>query len=223
MTDLTVVLPVHNEAQTIEETVRKTRDVLRKNAISHEILCVENGSTDESLKILKKLSRQYLEIRILRSRVGWGNAVRKGLADARGRLFCYMVSDGQVDPACIPVLLRRYREKRVALVKVWRKSREDRIRFIVSRCYNLLTAAWFGLPSRDINATPKIAETKLLRSLPTTADNFLFDIELLLALKKRNLPWLEIPVPSNKRAGGRSTTNLKNIWDVLRFMVRTRF
>lgn len=223
MVELTLVLPVHNEAKTITDIVRRARLVLKEMGITYEILCVENGSIDNSLDVATKLSSQFPDFHVLRSKLGWGNAVRKGLAEARGRLFCYMVSDGQVDPKHISALYEYLRKDRVALMKVARTSRENTVRFTVSRVYNAIAASLFGIASADINATPKILETRLARSLKLSQENIGIDLELLLKLKKRALSWSEIPVRSETRKSGSSTTRVKTVWEMVRVMIALLF
>lgn len=222
MTDLSLILPVHNEADGIGAFLLQTKAVLEKMRISYEILCVENGSTDGSFAILKKIAAADPNIRVLESPKGWGNAVREGLRIARGRYIAYMVSDGQIDPAVLPVLYGKILGNSVSMVKVWRTKRENMPRLFNSRAYNMLSRMVFGLPSRDINATPKMMPAQLLKTIPLTAPNIAVDLELLTHMYRRGYTWEEIPVPSLKRSGGVSTTNIKSVFEMMGAMVRLR-
>jgi hypothetical protein len=84
----------------------------------------------------------------------------------------------------------------------------------------MLAAAWFGLPSRDINATPKILRTELIRQLKLREKNIGLDLEILIQLKQRAMSWLEIPAPSHKRTFGTSTTKVKTVWEMIAAMSR---
>ncbi|OGG04264.1 hypothetical protein A2Z33_03895 [Candidatus Gottesmanbacteria bacterium RBG_16_52_11] len=228
MTELSVIFPVHNEAEGIESFLADALSTIRKLNVSFEIICVENGSTDGSLAILKSISKKIKDIRVIRSPKGWGNAVRAGIAQARGKLTVYMVSDYQVDPKYIAHIYHAYRNSQLdgsgyRLVKVRRTNRENTTRLVNSRTYNLLASLMFGVPSRDINATPKVAETALLRRLNLTSDNIAIDLELLLKLQSEGLAWQEIPVPSMRRSSGRSTTNMKAVWEMISHMIGFRY
>ena len=108
--DLTIILPVHNEADVIESVVIRVEKLLSARQIKYEILCIENGSKDNSWDIIKKLAKNISSVKNYQSKQGWGNAVRKGIQLARGRLCCYMVSDWQMDPRYIIKLLDVYAE-----------------------------------------------------------------------------------------------------------------
>jgi glycosyltransferase involved in cell wall biosynthesis len=227
MMELSVILPVHNEAGVIARTVDDIDRILTDVKISHEFICVENGSADDSFTVLQTLAEKY-PVQVVRSQTGWGNAVRTGISHARGKLTCYMVSDRQVEAKYIVELYKHYKNhmnsnNRYKLFKIWRTSRENSTRLVNSRTYNLISRIMFGIDSQDINATPKLIETALLKSIPLESINIAIDLELLLKLKNNGLSWLEIPAPSGKRDGGKSTTNLKSVWEMVSCMLKFRF
>lgn len=217
--ELTVVLPVHNEGKTIEKVVNRLIKSLDDIKISYEILCIENGSTDDSYRKLVGLSKKRKEVKVYVSNKGWGNAVKKGIQKAKGKYFCYMVSDDQVDPKCVGMVFNFLKENKVDLVKVRRKNRENFTRFINSRIYNFLSSVLFGF-SGDINATPKVLKTEDIRKLHLESDNIAIDLELLLKLKRRHGKWKNIPIISKRRSSGSSTTNLKSVIEMFTNMLK---
>jgi glycosyltransferase involved in cell wall biosynthesis len=222
MIDLSLILPVHNEAEGIGEAIGEAAAVLNKFR-NYEIICVENGSTDNSYEVIREISRLNSKVRVIRSQTGWGNAVRAGIGASAGRLTCFMVSDRQIEAKTIIRLYELYRnntDRRTVLWKVWRTSRENNSRLANSRIYNVLARLLYGLDSKDINATPKLMETELLKSVRLTSDNIAVDLELMLELKKRGLAWVEVPVQSKKRITGSSTTRLKSVAEMLLWMIR---
>lgn len=220
MLSLSVILPVHNEENGIELVVTELCHLLNKNKITYEVICVENGSTDNSYKILKKLEKKYKKITVVRWAKGWGNAVRKGLSLAKGEYICFSVSDNQVKTENIIKVYRKILTTGHAMVKIRRVSRENFSRFLNSLLFNLVAQIFFDLKSLDINGTPKILKSSLLKSLHLQSTNIALDLELLVKLKKMNLSWLEIPVKSNKRKAGASTTNLNSVFEMLYYMVK---
>ena len=211
---LSVVLPVHNEESGIDKVINRLVGLLRKQKISFEVICVENGSTDNSLAELDKLAKKYQELRVFQSSKGWGNAVCEGVKRARGEYFCYMVSDNQVDSKHVVTVFSKINNNGVDLVKVARKDRENFARLVNSRVYNLVSFVLFGFGG-DINATPKILETGLIRKMKLQSENIALDLELLLKLKKDNHKWFDIPVTSRKREGGISSTNFNALREML--------
>lgn len=223
MRELSVVLPVCNEAEGIDSFLKAVYLSLKTFPKTFEVLCIENGSTDRSLRVLGLLQKKYNNFRVLQSEKGWGNAVRKGMQEAKGKYLCYMVSDGQIDPGYIVTLYNLYQKNHVALVKVWRTRRENAMRLVNSRIYNFISKLFFGLDSQDINATPKLLETQIAKQLILRSKNIALDIELLYKLKQQRLTWLEIPVSSKQRERGQSTTNIRAVIEMIYCMLCLRF
>jgi len=222
MLDLSVILPVHNEEAGLEKNIHQITQVLKSIRVTYEIVCVENGSKDRSLEILQKLARPSQHIRVFKSAKGWGNAVRFGISKARGEASCFMVSDGQVEADCISKVYDLYKQnhdEKTVLFKIWRTTRENPTRLANSRIYNIIAGLILGIDSRDINATPKLLNTKILKSIKLTSENVTLDPELLLALKKKGLKWIEIPAVSTRRESGNSTTNWKTVWEMIKWMI----
>lgn len=220
--ELSLIFPVHNEEEGIEAFIKNVYKALNNQIASFEILCIENGSTDNSLKILKELAKVHEEIFVFTSDKGWGNAVREGIRRARGEYVCYMVSDGQVEPVYIPQLFKLIKEDNVALAKICRITRENMTRLINSRVYNMISSLLFGLRTIDINGTPKIIKTSLAREMHLSSENIALDLELLLKLKSRSLHLAEIPIQSKKRSFGVSTTNIRSIVEMVSHMILFR-
>lgn len=218
MKNLSIVLPVHNESEGIETSIKKIVDVLAKTSITYEILCIENGSTDDSLSILRNIAKKNIELRVYQSDKGWGNAVQKGISVAQSMYLCYMVSDGQVDPLIIPKLYNLIESGEYGLVKISRSSRENMKRFLNSRAYNMLAYIIFNLPTYDVNGTPKMLLTATAKKMKLQSHNIAIDLELMIKLKMNNLSFKEVAVPSYARESGTSTTNIKSVIEMLKNM-----
>lgn len=222
MITVSIVLPVNNEEKGIESVIKKLIGSFKKVNTTFEIVCVENGSTDKSFQKLKELAAKHKEVRVCQSDKGWGNAVKEGVERIKGEYCCYMVSDNQVDPQCALNLLKKITKSDLDMIKVKRVSRENLIRLLNSRIYNLICKVFFGV-GNDINATPKILKSSLIKSLDLKSENIAIDLELVLKLKKRNLRWIDIPIYSKKREWGESTTNIKTAIEMLKYIIRFRF
>lgn len=220
MIELSLILPIHNEEEGIEKFIKNVYTLLSKQKFSYEVICVENGSTDISLKILKKLEKRYKNIIVFDSKIGWGNAVRKGVKEAKGVYSCFMVSDGQINPREIVKVYEKIKNNNFDLVKIRRISRENVKRLINSKAYNFLSRLLLGIRSNDINGTPKIAKTDLLRKMKLKSKNIVLDLEIMNYLKKTNLSFAEIPIRSNKRAHGKSTIKINSMVEMASGMVK---
>lgn len=221
MVKLSIILPVNNEEAGIESVIIKLIESLEKIKATFEIICIENGSTDRSYQKLKELAGKHREIKVYQSEKGWGNAVRRGIEYAKGEYCCYMVSDNQVDPILALTVFEKIKESDFDMVKIRRVSRENLIRLLNSRIYNLICNVFLGI-GNDINGTPKILKTSLIKDLHLRSENVAIDLELMLKLKKRNLKWIDIPVNSKKRNWGKSTTNIKTVIEMLKYIIKFR-
>ena len=104
--DLSIVLPARNEQSRLAKTVEMTADWCSSNALTWEIVIVENASTDGTLDIAEDLSFRFSSVRNLRCPVrGKGNAVRTGVLASRGRCVMFMDADGATPPFEIRELL----------------------------------------------------------------------------------------------------------------------
>jgi glycosyltransferase involved in cell wall biosynthesis len=222
MHTLSLILPVHNESKGIAATLKNIIEVLEQAAIRYEMICVENGSTDNSFQILKNLAEKNKHVRVIQSEKGWGNAVKAGITEAKGTYLCYMVSDGQVSPSHIVTLYNYITVHNIALVKVKRVTRENSKRLLNSKAYNLIAKLILGITADDINGTPKMIKTNLIKKIPFHAKNIGFDIELLYTLKKMKLSWKEFPVNSTKRDKGKSTTDIKSVIEMMHEILKLR-
>lgn len=223
MIELSIIFPVHNESEGIKSFISKVYKSIKKDKINFEIICIENGSTDNSFSLLKSLEKKYKNISVHQSEKGWGNAVQKGIHVAKGKLICYMVSDNQIDPKYIQILYNKMKREKISVAKISRISRENILRYSNSKMYNIFATVLFSTKSMDINGTPKIIKSSLIRKRHFISKNISFDLELLIYLKSKNVSWVEIPVHSFKRKTGFSSTNIKSIWEMLTYMYQFRF
>jgi dolichol-phosphate mannosyltransferase len=110
--EISVVLPIYNEAEIIRECLREVAQELEKARVSFEIVCVDDGSTDRTSAVLEHLSREDPRVVALQLSRNFGKeaALSAGLAAARGRAVLLMDSDLQHPPTLIPEMIERWRE-----------------------------------------------------------------------------------------------------------------
>lgn len=124
--DLSIVVPIYNEAESLEALVREACKTLDSLGKSYEIIIVDDGSTDGSYAVLSRLHKQEPRVKVVRFKRNFGQtaAVAAGLAYARGEVIVAMDGDGQNDPKDIPALLEKLDEG-FDLVSGWRSPRHD--------------------------------------------------------------------------------------------------
>jgi glycosyltransferase involved in cell wall biosynthesis len=217
---ISVVLPVHNQADHVSPVVRSYDEALTRLPPPHEILLVVNGTADGSLEVCRELEKQNEAVRVLESeKAGWGRAVLLGLESARGDLLCY-TNLARTRAEDLTLLLLYAVVHPNVVVKANRKIRDSLYRRLGSLLYNLECRQLFDLPYWDINGTPKVFPRTLDRLLKLTREDDLIDVEFNLICRREGYPVLEVPILSNLRHGGKSTTShlsaLKLYWGAFR-------
>jgi len=222
---VSIILPVHNQGDHVAEVVREYEETLARLPVPHEIVLVVNGSTDSSISVCRKIERANPPVKVLESAEGgWGRAVLLGLESARGDLLCY-TNLARTRAEDLTLLLLYGLMHPDVVVKANRKIRDSLYRRFGSLLYNLECRALFDLSYWDINGTPKVFPRSLGKLLTLTRKDDLVDLEFQIVCRDEGYRVLEVPIFSNVRQGGRSTTNHRSAfalyWGALS-MWRTR-
>lgn len=220
--ELSLILPIHNEAQIIRPVFTEIVKMLNNLGISYECLLVENGSKDDSWRVINQLAKSFRNTRAMRAPQGYGSAVLAGLALAKGKYVCYMPSDGQVDLSVFPQLMDAIQSQRWDLVKLRRVTRESVIRQFVSYAFALILKFVFGTSLWDINGSPRIFLREHLKSLNLQSTDSFIDAEF--AIKAQRFGWRvkEIPMYNLPRLGGQSTRCWKTYLEFFKNIIRVR-
>ena len=166
--DVSVVIPIRNEAPSLEELYAELTRVLGRLGRSYEIIVVDDGSTDESFAILSRLQAMDPRVRIIRFRRNFGQtaAFAAGFAHARGRLIVTSDGDLQNDPQDIAQMIATL-ESGYDIVCGWRKNRKDAFvtRTIPSMIANRLISWSTGVPLHDYGCSLKVFRAEVVKPL----------------------------------------------------------
>ncbi len=223
--DISIVLPIYNQADHIEGIVEQYLAALGNLKHSFELVLVVNGNMDGSLERCQDLAKSYDSLQILYDeQSGWGRAVRKGLWAAKGDTLCYTNSARTSSyHLALHVMLALVNPELV--IKANRRLRHPLARRIGSVVYNVECRTLFDLPVWDINGTPKVFGRQTYERLNLQEDGDLIDLEFVVRCKQLGLQILEVPIVSLVRHGGGSTTNLvsagRMYWGALSMRLKT--
>ena len=203
---VSVVMPVYNEEGIIERTVRDYYSQIVEKIPGSEMVIVDDCSTDNSPLILKKLSAELPNIRVIRPQEngGHGRALRLAFENARCGLIFHTDSDYQNDPKDFWKLYNEI--EGVDLVIGYRAKRNDPIpRLIITRLVITVNFLLFGLYIRDANSPFKLIRSSCLEDCLKEIRNDVFAPSILLAVtaKKKGYRLKEIPVSHLSRKTGR--------------------
>lgn len=164
---LSVVVPAYNEEQSLPILVGRLIQTLEENNIRGEIVIVDDGSTDETGKIVDELGGKYGHVRALhhKRRMGKTTALLTGFENASGDVLAIIDADLQYAPEDLPGFLERL-EQGYDVINGWRKHRKDSIfRRIPSSLYNLFSQITFRLALHDHNSGFKVFKREVLREI----------------------------------------------------------
>jgi glycosyltransferase involved in cell wall biosynthesis len=207
---VSIVLPVHNQADHLERLVDGYLDVLEPLPLRHQIVLVPNACRDDTASICHALASRRPEIVVVElAEGGWGRAVRAGLSAAEGELLCY-TNSARTTPQMLSLTVLYASTNPGVVIKAQRKIRDNWRRQLGSLIYNLECRMLFGLASWDINGTPKVFPREFDRLLKLGSDDDLIDAELIVTCREAHYPVVEVPIMVTTRHGGRSTTNFSS-------------
>lgn len=165
--DLSLVIPLYNEEENIRELQKKLTETLSKLPITYEIIYVDDGSTDNTLKCLEEIQQKDPHVVILSFRRNFGQtaAFAAGFDFARGDVIITMDGDLQNDPEDIPKFLEAIKD--ADLVSGWRKKRKDPFlsRRLPSMIANWLIGKVTGVRIHDYGCSLKAYRREVIKNL----------------------------------------------------------
>ena len=154
--DLSVIVPVKNEEESIPELAREIGQALDGAAILWECLWINDGSTDNTPLIIDELGGSHRRIDHERS-FGQSAALATGFRMARADLLATLDGDGQNDPADLPLLFRQFQANPLDMVNGWRQKRHDHwVRILSSRIANGYRNLLTGENIRDVGCAIRV-------------------------------------------------------------------
>jgi glycosyltransferase involved in cell wall biosynthesis len=166
--DLSVVLPVYNEEESIGELTQNIEDTCYRENLDFEVIFVDDGSSDRSWNVISGLSEKKKYIKGIRFRRNYGKAaaLHTGFNAAKGDVIITMDSDLQDNPDEIPDLVRMIKADGYDLVSGWKKKRYDPfIKRFTSKIYNGTARLYSGIKLHDFNCGLKAYRNDVAKNI----------------------------------------------------------
>src|SRR3989338_8855177 len=173
---ISVFLPVFNEEGNIKKSILSIKKYLQKRFKDFEILVISDGSSDDTNKIVRKLSKKDKRIKLLarKKRLGYGSGLRAGFAHSSKDLVFYTDGDSQFnieDMDKLLPLLSSY-----DIISAYRINRKDPLmRIFIASVYNLLVRILFSLTIKDVDASFKLYKKEVFDKMRLVTNTGLTD------------------------------------------------
>ena len=221
--ELSVVIPILNEAPNLETLHREFSDVLASIGRPYEIILVDDGSTDESFDLLKRLHASDHHVRVIRFRRNFGQtaAFAAGIDAARGSLVITADGDLQNDPKDIPAMLARIDEG-ADIVCGWRRDRQDPFlsRRLPSMLANRLISWATGVRLNDYGCSLKVFRAEIIKALHLHGEMHRFLPALASGI---GVTIVELPVNHRARRYGKSKYGIARTVRVILDLLTVKF
>lgn len=223
---LSIVVPAFNEARTIEQIIDKVVQSLLPDGLMREIVIVNDGSSDETAKVLTPYSGKPGFIIVHQGNQGKTGALLTGFKNATGDILLIQDADLEYDPQQYEKLLRPILKGETQVVYGSRFLGEIKGMEPVNRWANLISnwvfRALYGAKITDINTCYKVFTRKVLEGMDITSKNFAFETEFTVKVLRRGFAIQEVGIDyeARSRQAGKKikwSTALEMFWPIIQY------
>jgi glycosyltransferase involved in cell wall biosynthesis len=166
--DISVVIPLFNEEESLPELTDWIERVMAQNHFSYEVLLIDDGSTDESWRVIQQLAVANIAIKGVRFNRNYGKtaALQTAFQAVRGNVVITMDADLQDSPDEIPELYRMIQEEGYDLVSGWKQKRYDPLtKTLPTKLFNAVTRRISGVQLNDFNCGLKAYKQRVVKNI----------------------------------------------------------
>jgi glycosyltransferase involved in cell wall biosynthesis len=166
--DISIIVPLYNEEESLPELVAWIERVMTSNNLSFEVVMIDDGSIDTSWAVIEKLSQEKSFIKAIKFRRNYGKsaALHCGFEAAEGDVVITMDADMQDSPDEVPGLFKMIKEEKFDVVSGWKKKRYDPLsKTIPTKLYNAALRTMSGIKMHDFNCGLKAYRKEVVKSV----------------------------------------------------------
>ena len=216
---LSIIIPAKNEEGNLEDTIKELNNILLKNNIQHEIIVIDDHSSDNTLKILNLLKNNIHELKIINNtgKPGYGLTVRLGLENYSGEIIAIMMADGSDSPKDLIEFYFRSIKNNTCIfgsrfIAGGYTKDYPKIKYVLNRIFNNLVRLIFQIRYNDITNAFKVYTKEAIEgSKPFLSNHFNLTLELPLKIIIRGYHYEIVPNSWRNRKTGISKMKIKEM------------
>lgn len=224
--EISIVIPCLNEQDSIREVIKKIRKVIDTNKLNAELIIVDNNSSDNSTKIIKKEIKNFPKAElIIEKRIGYGSAYLKGFEKANGKYIFIADSDNTYDFNEIPRFIQELKKGADLVIGNRFKGNMEKgsMPFFNKHLGNPILSSilrlFFFTKLNDSQSGMRAIKREALQKLNLKTTGMEFASEMIIKAIKRKLKMKEIPINYYKREGNSKLNPVNDAWKHIRFML----
>ena len=171
--DISIIIPVYNEAESLRELSAWLLKVMIKERYDYEVIMIDDGSTDDSLRVMGDICRKNPRFKTISFQRNYGKAaaLQTGFQAAQGKVVITMDADLQDSPDEIPTLNKMIRSSGYDMVSGWKKTRHDPLhKRIPSKFYNFTVRMVSGIKLHDFNCGLKAYNSEVVKGIEISGE-----------------------------------------------------
>lgn len=203
---ISVFFPCYNDAGSIGRLVENALSLLPQITKDYEVIVIDDGSTDKSREILKKLAKRRKAVKLVfhEKNKGYGGALKSGFREASKDLIFYTDGDGQYDPKELPILLSLMTDD-VNFTNGIKMTRHDPThRIFLGNIYSFVARWIFWLPVYDVDCDFRLIRRDLIKKLELQSNSGSICIEIVKKAQRAGGKFRQVSVHHYQRAWGQS-------------------
>lgn len=203
---ISVFFPCYNDSHSIGQLVTDAFATLKKITNRFEVIVIDDGSTDNSGNVLKNLSKEYKQLKVIyhRRNKGYGGSLQTGFRTAKYEWIFYTDGDGQYDVKKLPLLTQLALDS-VDFINGIKISRKDpTYRIIAGSLYSFFIRWFFWTPIHDIDCDFRLIKKKILKNITLQSTSGSICVELVKKAQRAGARFQEVGVPHFERRWGDS-------------------
>ena len=209
---ISVFLPCLNEEQNLLPLIEKAHQFLAIYSNKHEIIVVDDGSTDNTVVAIKKISKKIPNIKLIHhsNNLGYGAAIQSGIQASQYKWIFFTDGDGQFNIQELEQFIP-YTHNFKSIIGYRTNRAEGSIRAFNAGIFKLFIDIIFRVSVKDIDCAFKLFEANTIKSLDLNSTGAMISAELLYKLKKNHVQFKQLPVTHYPRIHGSPTGNSPSV------------